>query len=169
MYVPALKTPLLFVASLGRHRPSILPATLTRLFASTAPYQHDQEVVFPGWLRLKGLAPFEDRQRITSQVADSISSSGGFLSMSNMLSDMVTVMTLEDVEPDQIGAFQRRLGEIENFRLDAASLEQLRGCQTLLNENEYSNIKIPPSVFCNLQVSWIGAPGRLRQDIPADG
>ncbi|KAL3906032.1 MAG: hypothetical protein SGARI_004185, partial [Bacillariaceae sp.] len=61
-----------------------------------------QEEAFPIWLRLKGMAPITDRHRVTTEVADAISVTGGFLSRSYILSDLVTVMTMEDVEPAKL-------------------------------------------------------------------
>ncbi|CAB9511319.1 expressed unknown protein [Seminavis robusta] len=167
MYIPSTKAPLFLMASIARHPSSMLAAPSTKLMMSTSAAAQPQPAVFPFWLRLKGMAQFEDRQRVTSEVADSISSSGGFLSRANILSDMVTVMTMEDVEPDRIGRFQQRMGDVEGFRLDDESTALLDSCQLLLREKE--DIKIPPSVFANLQISWLNAPGNLRQEIVADG
>ncbi|CAB9529826.1 expressed unknown protein [Seminavis robusta] len=167
MYIPSTKAPLFLMASIARHPSSMLAAPSTKLMMSTRAATQPQTTVFPFWLRLKGMAQFEDRQRVTSEVADSISASGGFLSRANILSDMVTVMTMEDAEPDRIGRFQQRMGDVEGFRLDDESTALLENCQMLLKENE--DIKIPPSVFANLQISWLNAPGNLRQDIVADG
>jgi hypothetical protein len=127
-------------------------------------------VAFPRWLRLKGVGDFEHRHRVTSEVADSISASGGFLAQSNILSDMITVMTLEDVEPAKLQDFENRITDVHHFRLDPKSLELLQECQgMLLPLEEDTGAKIPTTVSCNLQVSWVGAPGDLRQVIPAVG
>jgi hypothetical protein len=175
MYIVPLKAPYLLIASLARRRvPSMIvstPISSTRLMASSAA-SSQEPVVFPVWLRLQGIAPFAERQRVTSQVGESISVSGGFLSRFNMLSDMVTVMTLEDVQPAYIGSFQQSLQKIDGFRLDAESIHRLENCQTLLqqvaeNSTKQDVVRIPPAVYCNLQICWVGAPGKLRQEIPA--
>jgi hypothetical protein len=165
MYIS--RAPFLLLASLARQQRLSGWSSDRRLMASPAASQEPQ--IFPVWLRLKGMAPFADRQRVTTEVADSISISGGFLSRSNILSDMVTVMTLEDVQPHRIGRFEQKLHDIKGFRLDGPSTELLQHCQQLLLEQDTETKEIPPSVYCNLQITWVDAPGELRQEIPADG
>ena len=175
MKLAVLKAPYLVVASLARQHPPMIMtsgrSSSTHLMASSSSSSTPSPAflpVFPVWIRLKGYATYECRQHVTSQVADSISTSGGFLSRFNLLSDMITVMTLEDVQPNRLAAFQQELQQIEGFRLDTESIHLLEQCQALVQlEERDRTTTLPSAVSCNLQISWLNAPGTLRQEIPA--
>ena len=87
-----------------------------------------------------------------------------------MLSDMVTVMTMEDVEPNRlVNTFVPRVNEcVPEFQWTKDSLQIIQEYEELLSEDD--TVGIPPmGVFCNLQITWRDAPGTLRQTIVADG
>ena len=171
MHLATKQLPILFASSLSpqRHHAHIHfgPSSRSARFSTNQPSSSHDPIHFPFWIRLKGMSNFENRQRVTTEVADSISASGGFLTNSNILSDLVTVMTMEDVDPHRVGQLQDKLQQIEGFRLNAESEKSLEDCQTLLQSHE--TVRIPPSVYCNLQITWLNAPGKLRQEIVADG
>lgn len=122
---------------------------------------------FPMWLRLRGIGDFDKRQEITSQVSDAVALSGGFISRSNLLSDMVTVLLLEDVVPQRLDAFRASLKQIQGFRLDHDSAELLNECQKQIDADNEK--EIPKAVYVDFQLNWKGAPGSLTHEIPADG
>lgn len=122
---------------------------------------------FPRWIRLKASADVAERQELTALVADAISASGGFLSQTNTLSDMVTVFVLEDVDPEKLQAFQNRLDSI--VRLDPTSRAILGECQALLNRSRQEQQSIPDTTMAVLQLNWKNASGTLRQEIPMVG
>lgn len=108
------------------------------------------------------------RHEVTSHVSDCINSSGGFLMHSNLLSDMVTVMTMEDVDPYRISNFVHCLSHVNGFHLDENSQQLLHQCVQAVQQHD-TKTKIPPVVYANLQITWLGAQGKIRQHIVADG
>jgi hypothetical protein len=149
-----------FASSLRRIQPN-----QTRLLATPAAKP------FPRWLRLRGIADYSVRYDTTTKVADAISSSsGGFLSDLHMSSDMVTIMKLEDVEPNRLPVFRTTLRHIDGLTLDSKSIELLDQCCQRLERSCYETVPpVPEAVMATMQLNWRGAPGTLKHQIPADG
>jgi len=136
----------------------------TRLFAKVSSSDTTDRPPFPLWLKLAAFAPVSHRRDLTVEVADRINDkSGGFVSDANLLSDMVTSILVEDIEPKKIPDFWLSLKELDMQWTDA-SKEQLELCQQLLSESG----NVPPEIQGLVQLTWQGAEGKLKHQIPLD-
>lgn len=141
--------------------------TATRLFSESLQNNPNDLPSFPRWLRLAAFAPVSQRHDLTTKVADKINNkSGGFVSNASLLSDMVTAILMEDIEPDKITHFWNSLEELDTLEWSESSKEQVELCQQLLSD---SSSKVPQTIAGVLQLTWRGAEGKLRHEIPADG
>ena len=136
--------------------------------------EEEVEVVeFPRWLRLEIIIPVSQRQEATSLVADIINhKSGGYLSQCNMLSDMVTSILIEDLQPTKLFEFIETLqNSIPNIHLTTQTLSNLQQCQVALlqHEQQQSDPKmvLPDTVMSILRITWKDATGTLKQNIPS--
>lgn len=127
-----------------------------------------EPATFPRWIRLRAVADYSQRNDVTNRVSDSIPKSGGFLSNSNLLSDMVTTLVMEDVCPVRLPQFRASLENIDGLELDTKSVELFDDCCHQLDERANDGT-IPDHVNGILQLNWRDAPGTLRQRIVADG
>ncbi|CAJ1951720.1 unnamed protein product [Cylindrotheca closterium] len=148
---------------------NVTPSGTTRLFSEVS---SDSDTTtnlppqFPRWLRLAAIAPISQRHDMTTKVADLINNkSGGFVSNANLLSDMVTAILIEDMEPQKIPNFWLSLKELD-LEWTNASKDQLELCEQLLAS---ASDGVPPQIHGVLQLTWRGAHGKLRHEIPADG
>ena len=126
-------------------------------------------VEFPSWLHLKAYAPYKNRMETTDRIANSISKSGGYLTHGTLLSDMVTTLVMEDVDPQHLQNFVRAMDEIDGLVFEKATHEQLDRCLQMVNEvNE--DIKIKSSHITNFQQSVhdIERDGLISDDEPAN-
>ncbi|KAL7521804.1 hypothetical protein ACHAWX_006494 [Stephanocyclus meneghinianus] len=123
----------------------------------------------PRWLRLSATAPVANRFEITMKVADLINhESGGFVSNSNLLSDMVTVMLMEDIVPEKLPLLRDSLLRFDGLNLSSESIRQLdMCCSSVLDSSSSSTLH--SSVSGVFQINWKGAEGKIRHEIPADG
>lgn len=87
-----------------------------------------------------------------------------------MLSDMVTTMMMEDVEPKRLPEFRTTLQHIDGLVLDSKSIELLdQCCQRVAERSDGDDEPVPEAVRAILQLNWRDAPGSLKQQILADG
>ncbi|KAL3782688.1 hypothetical protein HJC23_002588 [Cyclotella cryptica] len=102
------------------------------------------------------------------KVADLINhESGGFISSSNLLSDMITVMLMEDVIPEKIPLLRDSLLRLDGLLLSRESMRQLDMFSSDIDSSSSSTFHSCVSgVF---QINWKGAEGKIRHEIPADG
>jgi hypothetical protein len=144
------------------------PGMLTRHFASVPDrIEESTSKPFPRWLRFSANAPVESRFENTAQVVSSISKSDGFLSNSNLLSDLATSLVMEDVEPHKLGDFYQALREIDGLRLHPDSIELFQECCEAVKNN---NNKVPDTVAGVFhQITWSGSQGKLTHQIVTDG
>lgn len=144
--------------------PSVYRGTMRQL--STVSCENTTDLPpFPRWLRLAAFGSVSQRHELTTHVADTINrKSGGFVSNANLLSDMVTTILIEDIKPQKIPDFWLSLNELD-LELTNASKDQLELCQQLLSASD----DVPPEIKGVLQLTWKGAEGKLRHEIPADG
>ena len=148
--------------------------------------QPDQEIhrlkEFPRWLRLSATAPVENRLDVTNRVVDSISKGGGFLSSSNLLSDLATCLVIEDLQPLKINKFYLALQEIDSadFKLHPDSIDLMEQCSEMVarhrgdtNADEerkrHNATTLPVTVAGVFQIAWKGSTGKLTHDIVSDG
>lgn len=138
----------------------------SRLFASSKSIPAPS---FPPWLRMRVLADFSQRQATTTHVSEAISRSGGFLSNANMLSDMVTSMLIEDIEPLRLDQFRESLERIDGLTLTNTTKDLFDSCHEQVKDAQQMEVSLPEPVAGMLQITWRNAPGKLQQTIVADG
>lgn len=139
--------------------------TITRLHNDST----GSPALLPRWLRLSATAPVTNRYEMTMMVADLINhESGGFVSNTNLLSDMITVMLIEDIVPEKIPLLRDSLLRVDGFHLSRESIRQLDMCCSSILDSSSSST-LPSSVAGVFQINWKGAEGKIRHEIPADG
>ena len=95
------------------------------------------------------------------------------MSQANLLSDMATAIVMEDLDPQRIPAFWDALQNLhDDLEWTHASMDQFETCcdilqQTQMDEDDHP--QLPAAVAGVLQLTWKGAEGKLRHEIPADG
>ena len=92
------------------------------------------EVTFPNWLHLKAFAPYKQRLETTDRIANSVSKSGRYLTHSTLLSDTMTTLVLEDVDPHHLEKFIRAIEQIDGLVFEDMSHAQLGKCFEMVDK-----------------------------------
>lgn len=160
-----------------------------RLFSSSptsSAHNHNDEETktlfstFPRRLHLTGYANVSQRLAVTMAVAEVLnkqSNTGdGFISHSNLLSDLATVLIVEDMDTTKLDNLLHALQSINGLTLAPATSELLKECSRFVANSSSDNslttspsITIPSTVTGVIQLLWKNAQGKLTHEIPADG